>query len=129
MSNPFEFVNDIQGKKTNLIKSSEDPVEKEKEYIPFLTNLALSTYPDSVMYANEMNLYPHIDKKLQFDYYLNTIRSMKRKPNWNKKTDDGNIESVKLYFKCNPVKAKQYIALLTPEQITKIRTSQGGVIK
>ena len=50
-----------------------------KDYTHFVVNRALSYHIDCVLYANEMNLYPELEKDLQYQYLLNTIRPMKRK--------------------------------------------------
>jgi len=68
---PFDYVNQILQGKKNLIV---DEVT-EKEYSPFLTNRSLSYHMDCLMFANEMNSRHFIDKKMQNDFLLNTIRS------------------------------------------------------
>ena len=72
MKSPFEYVDCILNKK----KVPDD--EDYKNYNPFIVNRALSYHLDCVPYVNEMNLYPSVDKDMQFHYYLNSIRSMKR---------------------------------------------------
>ena len=68
---PFDFTKQIEHGKQNLI--DENP-ELEKEYKPFIVNRALSFSHDMVLYANLMNEYNHLDSKLQFDFFLNTLR-------------------------------------------------------
>ena len=41
----------------------------EKEYSPFMVNRALSYYRDTVLFANVMNQYPNLDKRLQYNFY------------------------------------------------------------
>ena len=68
----------------------------EKDYIPFLVNRSLSYHSDCIMYANEMNRRHYLDKKLQNDFLLNTIRSKKRPfAKWVKSEKSGDIECVK----------------------------------
>ena len=62
---PFDFVNQINHGKRNLI--DENP-ELEKEYKQYIINRALSFNYDTVLYANEMNVKNHVDSKLQFDF-------------------------------------------------------------
>ena len=65
-----------------------------KDYVPFVGNRALSYHIDCVLYANQMNLHPDLEKDLQYQYLLNTIRSMKRKfQPWQKSSTDKDIES------------------------------------
>jgi hypothetical protein len=116
--NPFEYVNSILGNKNNLMESELD----EKSYSPFLTNRALSYHKDSIFYAQEMNLNPHLDKKLQFVYLINTIKSMKRKSyKWSKKQETAEISLLMEYFGYNYLKAKGAASVLTKEQIKQIK--------
>ena len=73
---PFDFINAILVNKKNLLKDDDLAT---KEYVPFIVNRGLSLHLDCVLYANEMNLRPFIDKDQQFLFLLNTIRPMKRK--------------------------------------------------
>jgi hypothetical protein len=101
-----------------------------KDYVPFVVNRALSYHMDCVLYANEMNLHPEIEKDLQYQYLLNTIRPMKRKfQPWQKSEADKNIEFVKEYFGYSNQKAKEALGILNDEQIAEIkrRTDKGGV--
>jgi hypothetical protein len=103
-----------------------------KDYTPFVVNRALSYHLDCVLYSNEMNLYPELDKDLQYQYLLNTVRSMKRKfQPWQKSEADKNIECVKTYFGYSNQKAKEALRILTDEQIAEIKrkTDKGGVNK
>jgi len=95
-----------------------------------VVNRALSYHMDCVLYANEMNLHPEIEKDLQYQYLLNTIRPMKRKfQPWQKSEADKNIEFVKEYFGYSNQKAKEALGILNDEQIAEIkrRTDKGGV--
>lgn len=121
---PFDYVDFILRK-----KSPEEELDF-KDYAPFIVNRSLSYHLDCIGYANEMNLYPGIDKDMQYQYFLNSIRPMKRgfQP-WQKSTTDENIECVKAYFGYSNAKAKEALRILTDEQIAviKIKTDTGGV--
>ena len=87
---------------------------------------------DCVLYVNEMNKYHSTDKDMQYSYFLNTIRSMKRKfQPWQKSETDKNIECVKTYFGYSNEKAREALRILNDEQIAEIkrRTDKGGVTK
>jgi len=123
---PFDYVNLI------LQKKKEDEELDYKEYAPFIVNRALSYHIDCVLYANEMNLRPNIDKDQQFQYLLNTIRPMKRKYQpWQKSEIDKDIECVKQYFGYSNEKAKEALRILNDEQVAEIKakTNKGGVAK
>ena len=128
MSGPFDYVNEIlQGKKQLIVDDLT-----EKSYEPFLTNKSLSYHKDCVMYANEMNRRHFLDKKLQNDYLLNTIRSRKRPFNkWVKAEKSDDIACVKTYFGLSDTKAREALRLLSDEQIQELKekTDIGGLRK
>ena len=127
--NLFYFVKDIQRGKKDVIRNSESPEKAEGFYVPFMTNRALSFYPDSILHSNEMNQRAGLDKLLQFDYLLNSIRSMKREHTWIKKPEeDANVEMLSQYFQVNPKTAREYLRALSKDQLEAIRkrTSKGG---
>ena len=76
---------------------------------------------DAVLYANEMNIYNSLDKRLQYDFLLNILRSRKRFSPWIKKEELDNLESIKKYYRYSDEKAKQVLSLLTEDQLKFIR--------
>ena len=114
---PFDFVNSITYNKQNLIVDEQS----ESEYVPFLTNRALSYYPDTILYAQEMNINGHIDKKMQYNYFINNIRPAKRFAKWIKKKENNDIEAIRKYYNYNYKMAKVAISILSEEQINIIK--------
>ena len=126
--NPFEFVNAINITKKDIIRESDNPDLMEKQYNPYIINRSLSNFIDTILYSNEINKNPHIDSKLQFDYYLNSVRSAKRFSKWHKREENPDIESIQEYYKVNYARALEYSKVLTAEQIDHIkqRIIKGG---
>ena len=127
--NPFDYVNDINYNKSNIIKNSENTELAEKLYPPYLINKALSQFPDTVRVVNEMNIHHQLDKKLQFDFLINIIRKKKRFSKWAKKQDDENLELVMQHYGYSYEKAKQVLPLLSDDQIIIIKQKrfEGGL--
>lgn len=128
MSNPFDYVNQILQGKKNLIVDEDT----EKNYAPFLVNRSLSYHYDCVLFANEMNRRHFLDKKMQNDFLINTVRS-KRRPfvKWAKPERNEDIQCIKKYFNYSDQKALEALRLLNDEQIQKIKekTDIGGLRK
>jgi hypothetical protein len=121
---PFEYVDLI------LHKKKQEENLDFKDYAPFIVNRSLSYHVDCILYAQEMNLYPQLDKDMQYHYLLNSIRPMKRKfAPWQKAVKDKDIECVKEFFGYSNRKALEALRILTDDQITeiKIKTDKGGV--
>jgi hypothetical protein len=113
-----EIVPSILQTKVNYLRDDVDL----KEYSPFMVNRALSYHMDCVLYANEMNKHHSIDKDMQYQYLLNTIRPMKRKfQPWQKSEKEKDIDCVKTYFSYSNQKAKDALRVLSKEQISQIK--------
>jgi hypothetical protein len=128
MSNPFDYVNSILQNKKNLIIDELT----EKEYQPFLVNRTLSYHKDCILYANEMNRRHLTDKKMQYDFLLNTIRSQKRPfAKWIKSEKSEDLECIKQVFGLSNEKAREAMRLLSNEQIQQLKeqTDTGGLRK
>jgi len=116
----------------SILQTKKYVLDEEKDYKAFLVNRSLSYHMDCIMYANQMNLNPNLDGKLQYQYLLNTVRPMKRRfEKWQKAASVKNIEYVKEYFGYSNEKAKEALRILTDEQITllKEKLDRGGVTK
>lgn len=129
MSNAFDYVSAINFTKKDLMTDTDNDELAEAGYVPFLTNRALSYFPDTILYANEMNMNHHLDNKLQFHYLINSVRPKKRFSKWAKRQDSDDFEAVKEYFKYNNAKTEQALTLLSPDQINIIRKrlNTGGI--
>ena len=85
-------------------------------------------FQDTILFVNEINQLPNIDKKLQFDFFLNSLRPRKRFSPWAKAKKLDDLEYVKEYYGYNNEKAKSALKLLNDEQIKAIKDSlnKGG---
>ena len=94
----------------------------EKEYSPYIINRIFSGHLDAIMFANEMNLYHFLDKKMQYDFLLNTLRSKKRFSPWLRKDTIKDLDLIKRYYGYSNEKAKQALRILTKEQLNFIKS-------
>ena len=114
-----DWLNSINLTKKNLI--DEDP-SLEKEYNPYIVNRIYSGHLDSVLFSNEMNKYSFLPKKIQYDFYLNSLRSKKRFSPWLRKDKIKDLDYVKRYYGYSNEKAQQALKILTKEQLNFIRS-------
>ena len=121
---PFDFVNAINSTKQDLIVDEAT----ERAYVPFIVNRALSYFTETLSDAQMMNMSGHIDKKLQFDYLLNSVRRAKRFSRWTKKKEDKELELVQEYYGYNHQRAKEALSILSKLQlnIIKEKLEKGG---
>ena len=121
-----DYLNAINHEKKNLLDTDDEMWEKK--YPPFIVNKCLAPFPDTIFLVNEMNKHHHLDKKLQFDFLLNSLRTRKRYTPWLKASKQKNLEYVKEYYGYNNEKAKSALKILNDEQIKTINDSlnKGG---
>ena len=117
MANPFDYVNTINQTKKNLMRGSENDTLSEKDYNAYMVNKALSYFPDTILHANLVNQYHQLDKRPQYEFLLNSVRPKKRFAKWVKDAGDKELEIVCEYYQCNRNLAKDYLSLLSSEQI------------
>jgi len=116
---PFDFINAINLTKKDLF--AEDPLAK-KDYTPFIVNRGLSYFPDTVLYANEMNFHCGIPEDWQFYFFLNSISKKKRFSKWHKKdAESESFRLVKEYFGYSDEKVKEALSILTDNQLVMIK--------
>ena len=119
--NPFELIKSISSTKKDIL-------ENEKDYNAFMVNRGLSYFPDTVLYANEMNKYHHLDSRLQFDFLINIVRKRNRFSKWNKSSESEDINAIKLYYGYSNEKARDVLPLLSNANLNTIkgRIQHGG---
>ena len=126
---PFDYINSINFTKKNLMKGSENDELSEKSYVPYITNKTLSYFTDTLLYANEMNRYHFLDNRLQYEFYLNSIRKKKRFAKWAKADDNDDLSMISEFYQISLSKAKEAIKILSPEQIKIIKDKMEQGIK
>lgn len=126
MANLSDYLKAINITKENIMES--DPMA-EKEYVPFVVNRTLSYFPDTVLYANEINLRGGSDHRLQFEYLINSVRTKKRFSRWLKPEKNEDVDAIKEYYNCSYNKANEIVKVLTGDQLSLIhkRLERGGL--
>ena len=122
-----DYLNAINHTKETLLDTEDE--EWEKKYPPFVVNKCVYPFQDTIMLVNEINQLPHEDKKLQFDFLINSIRSRKRYTPWLKAKKIEDLQYVKEYYGYGNEKAKQALDILSDEQIATIKEklNKGGL--
>ena len=122
--NPFDFVKSVSYDKKDIMV---DDIE-EKAYQPFLINKSLSYHQDSVFLTNEMNVRHGVDNRLQYMFFLNTLRKRQRFSQWQKPYISKKLDTIKEYYQISTREAKDYVELLSDKQLRdlKNRMKTGG---
>ena len=121
-----DWLNSINFSKEDLTVDDPDTI---KDYTPYIVNRCLSGHLDTILYSNEMNLHPNLDKDMQYQFFLNSLRKRKRFSPWLRKDKVENLNIIKKYYGYSNEKALQALRLLTNEQLDYIkkRLETGGM--
>jgi hypothetical protein len=121
-----DWLNSINFTKEDL--TFDDP-DTAKDYPSYIVNRCLSGHLDTILFANQMNLYPNLDKDMQYQFFLNSLRKRKRFSPWLRKDKVENLNIIKRYYGYSNEKALQALRLLTNEQLDYIkkRLETGGM--
>ena len=114
-----DYINAINQTKEPLLDSEDE--EWVKKYPPYIVNKCIAPFPDSVLLVNELNQYHHLDKKLQFDFLINSLRPRNRYAPWMKAKKLKSLEYVKEFYGYSNEKARDALDILSTKQISAIK--------
>ena len=112
-----DYLYSINQSKKNILDDDPDAVKK---YPAYVVNRCLSSFTDTVLYANEMNKNSHLPPKMQYDFFINSVKPRKRFSPWARKDSIDYLDVVKEYYGYNDDKALQALRILTKNQLDKI---------
>ena len=90
-----DWLNSVNFNKKDLL--ADDPTAISS-YPPYIVNRCLSGTVDTILFANEMNLNAHLDKDMQYSFFLYTLRKRKRFSPWLKKEQVDDLDLVKKHY-------------------------------
>ena len=93
----------------------------QKKYPAFIVNKILSGFQDCIMLVNEMNRTHFVDKDMQFQFLLNSIRSKKRYSPFLRSSKLKDLDVIKEYYGYNNDKAKTAVDILTKDEVKLIK--------
>lgn len=124
---PFDYVKSINSGK-NIMRGTDNDDLMEKDYEPFITNRAFSMFADTVYLANEVNRRHYLDKRLQYEFLLNSIRPRKRFAEWLKNESPEDVSIVREYYGYSTRKAIEALSVLSDKDLVTIKSKvqKGG---
>ena len=112
-----DYLYSINQSKKNILDDDPDAARK---YPAYVVNRCLSSFTDTVLYSNEMNKNSHLPPKMQYDFFINSVKPRKRFSPWARKDSIDYLDVVKEYYGYNDDKALQALRILTKDQLDKI---------
>ena len=122
-----DYLKAINETKENLLDTND--ITWEKKYPPYVINRCMSMFYDTVMHSNEMNGLHFLPKRMQFHFFINSIRKKRRfGGKWLSQTKLKNLALIKEYYGYSNSKAKEALNILSENQIEniKIELIKGG---
>jgi hypothetical protein len=129
MTSPFDIAKTILTTKEDCYTTEE---LFNREYVPFMINRIMSNSERTVLFAEQMDKYSMMDKKLQYDFYLKGIPKTKGfQKMWTKKETDSIddstlIEYISTQMNCNSRRAKTTLDILGRETAIEHMNLKGG---
>ena len=122
-----DYLKAINETKENLLDTND--ITWEKKYPPYVINRCMSMFYDTVMHSNEMNGLHFLPKRMQFHFFINSIRKKRRfGGKWLSQTKLKNLALIKEYYGYSNSKAKEALNILSENHIEniKIELIKGG---
>lgn len=119
--NPFDYINSINSGKTSIMRGTDDDEVMEAGYNPYITNMTLSYFADTILAANMMNEFSHLDNRPQYEFLLNSVMKRKRFSKWAKPVNSEELDLICDHYCVNRDIAKTYLELLSKEDLNEIR--------
>lgn len=122
---PFDFAKSINETKEHLMNEVPDC---ERDYSAFMVNRCLSYYPDTLMFASEMNQRVGAPVRSQYAYFFNAISKRKRFSKWAKADPEvaARIKTIQKTFGVSQRHAMDYDKLLPPSVVTEMQAQLDG---
>ena len=119
---PFDYTKSIDSKSEKL------PID---DYNAFIVNRALSFGYDTCLFSNAMNMYPDLDKQMQYDFLYYGIPAKRRFNKWIKCEKTEGIDIIMEYYNCSLQKTIEYATILNEEQKKELKRilDKGGKTK
>lgn len=129
MSSPFDIAKSILQTKEDLFTTEE---LFNREYAPFMVNRIISNTERTVLFAECMDKYQSLDKKIQYDFYMKGIPKNKGYSKmWSKKESDSTINTDHVEYICQQMnvsltRGSEIYKLLSPDVVQAEIDKRGG---
>jgi hypothetical protein len=104
-----------------------------QHYVPFMINRILSNSAQTAFFAEAIDGYSGLDKKLQYDFYFHGIKKSNARTAWNKKETESDDTEIINYLaeklNVNIKRATEYLKVVPKDKIEAEMNSKGGKAK
>ena len=104
-----------------MLRGSGSDEKAIELYNPYLVNRGLSQHPDTLMVANDMNMYYDTPNRAQYEYLYHSVRRRNRYGKWAKATPYEDIQLISEHYGVGVKEARTYLKILTVNQLEYLR--------
>lgn len=112
--NIFRYVKSIDG-------GYDIPVESD--YNIYLFNRSYSNFPDTILFANEINKYREIEPQLHYDFLRGVVSPAKRWATWHKPKSHPQATLISKYYNIPMRLAYDYVKFFSEKEFEFIEQS------
>ena len=124
---PFEICKSITSTKYDIYTTEQ---LFNKDYNVFMVNRILSNSAQTALFADAMNQYSGLDKKIQYDFYRLGIPKTKASTKWTKKDaleqNQEHLDYICASMKVSTKRAIELYSIIGPDVVQSILDSRGG---
>lgn len=125
-----DYLTSINKSKVNVMRDPNADPKTITGYPAFMIRRLMSYHMDTVLLANEMNILPHLDNQMQYEYLLYAVPKKNRYATTHKVQPSETIDLIKRFYNYNDEKALEVLDLHTQSDLLVIAEylSEGGII-
>ena len=125
-----DYLTSINKSKVNVMRDPNADPKTITGYPAFMIRRLMSYHMDTVLLANEMNILPHLDNQMQYEYLLYAVPKKNRYATTHKVQPSETIDLIKRFYNYNDEKALEVVMLHTDVDFARMKEhlSEGGVI-
>ena len=126
-----DYLTSINKTKTNVMRDPSADPKTITGYPAFMIRRLMSYHMDTVLLANEMNMLPHLDNQMQYEFLLYSVPKKNRYATTHKVQTSETIELIKRFYNYNDEKALEVAGLHTDVDIARMKEqlSEGGLVR
>lgn len=111
---PFDYVNAI---------NNGGNMDTMENYSQYLINRQFSYFLDTVLFANEMNMYQDLTDDQHFLFLRSLITKKRRFTKWGKPKNSNDAQALARNFNISMYRAYEILPIFTREQLDNIKES------
>lgn len=110
------------------VSNDTKELEDLSGHVPFIVNRLFGGFPDTLFYAQELNVRGGIPKDLQYHFLFNLVPKRKRYGKWTKKDEaDKAVEDLmEMFPELSPKELRMAVDAMGLDRVKEVFKAKGG---